>query len=77
MSRCECCDKILNDSEATARFVGEDAPIRYVGMCSKCRSFLPSCVQYTVRRDLPSTEPDDDDAEPDDLWDEEYFDDGE
>jgi hypothetical protein len=53
--RCECCDKELNDSEATAKYVGTvGAPARYVGMCKKCRSFLPPDVRYTVRRDLPT-----------------------
>jgi hypothetical protein len=53
--RCECCDKELNDSEATAKFVGTaGAPARYVGMCKKCRSFLPPDVRYSVRRDLPT-----------------------
>jgi uncharacterized protein with PIN domain len=54
--RCECCDKELNDSEATAKFVGppESKLVRYVGMCKKCRSYLPPEVRYTIRRDLPA-----------------------
>lgn len=56
--RCECCDAELSDSEATAKFLETDGskPSRYVGMCSKCRGFLPPNVRYVVRHDLKSTD---------------------
>lgn len=49
--RCNCCDKELDDSEATAKFVETDGskPHRYVEMCSECRSFLPREVRYVSR----------------------------
>jgi len=52
--RCECCDKLLSDVEATARFHNEDkdAPIRYVGMCKKCMTFLPESSKILLRSDL-------------------------
>lgn len=63
--RCECCDKELNDSEATAKFAGP-GPARYVGMCKKCRGFLHPDTKYTIRRDLPT---DDQADSPDVLYD--------
>lgn len=59
--RCECCDKLLSDSEATARFIDEDstAPPRYVGMCTTCRGFLPPSVRIAVRHDFEDLNEDD------------------
>lgn len=59
--RCDCCDKILTDKEATARFFDEDAnaPPRYVGMCSTCQRFLPPSVRIITRNDLPEDDRDD------------------
>jgi hypothetical protein len=51
---CECCDKLLSDKEATARFAPEkpeDRP-RYVMMCGECQSFLPKSVKILTRSDL-------------------------
>lgn len=52
--RCTCCNKQLNDEEATARFVDDDpaAPPRYVEMCKHCRSFLPKEIKLKLRHDL-------------------------
>lgn len=55
--RCSCCDVILTDSEATARFhsADEKAPRRYVEMCSKCCEHMPSDVKVIYRRDLQNS----------------------
>lgn len=52
--RCECCNKILSDKEATARFFDEDkeAAPRYVGMCTECQGFLPAEVKILTRSDF-------------------------
>jgi hypothetical protein len=67
--RCECCDKLLKDSEATARFVtAPSEPVRYVGMCATCQGFLPPEVKILTS----SYEHDDNDD-----FEKEYFDDEE
>jgi hypothetical protein len=60
--KCECCDKLLTDKEATARFVPDtkDDPPRYVGMCKACQEFLPSNIRIITRPDLEDTLPDED-----------------
>jgi hypothetical protein len=60
--RCECCDRVLSDLEATAKFVDEDggAPTRFVNMCTKCQSFLPKEVRIITREDLDNEVFDDD-----------------
>lgn len=50
--RCECCDELLSDAEATAKFAGSGA---YVGMCGECRKSLPSDLKIITRRDLEKT----------------------
>lgn len=64
--RCECCDRILSDSEATAKFVETDGtrPHRFVGMCRKCQreAFGGTNVRVVVRSDLET-----EDTPPDDL----------
>lgn len=59
--RCDCCDKILTDKEATAKFFDEDpkAPARYVMMCTTCQRFLPTSVRIITRNDLPEEDHDD------------------
>ena len=47
---------------------------RYVGMCTKCRGFLPPEVKYAVRRDLESNKEDHELNDPFDLG--EYDDEG-
>lgn len=49
--RCNCCDKELSDSEATAKFVEKDGskPHRYVEMCHECRGFLPPDIKIVSR----------------------------
>lgn len=51
---CDCCDKLLDNEEGTARFFDEDknAEPRYVGMCRECRSFLPPSVRIITRKDF-------------------------
>jgi uncharacterized metal-binding protein YceD (DUF177 family) len=46
---CECCDVILNDEEATAKFADSG---HYVSMCAKCRKHLPKDLKITTRYDL-------------------------
>lgn len=49
--RCDCCDRELNDSEATAKFVEPDGskPTRYVGMCKECQSFMPPEIKIVSK----------------------------
>jgi hypothetical protein len=61
--RCDCCDKILSDKEATARFVDDDGTAtRYVNMCTRCQGFLPSETRIITRPDLDNTVEEDYDA---------------
>jgi hypothetical protein len=56
--RCECCNKMLSDKEATARFAPTEkgeAP-RYVNMCTECQGFLPPSVKILTRADLPDSQ---------------------
>lgn len=46
---CECCDALLDDVDATARFTESG---NYVNMCKKCRKFLPRNIEVTLRNDL-------------------------
>lgn len=46
---CECCDVLLDDVEATAKFAESG---RYVGMCTKCQRFLPKELKVVNRTDL-------------------------
>jgi hypothetical protein len=54
--RCECCNKMLSDKEATARFAPvneeEKKNPRYVMMCTECQGFLPPSVKILTRADL-------------------------
>lgn len=52
--RCECCNKVLSDKEATARYAPNEGErgIRYVGMCTECQGFLPASVKILTRHDL-------------------------
>lgn len=70
--RCECCNALLNDIDATAKF-GDG---RFVNMCKKCREFLPKDVVVHVRADLDPTAPDED-LMGEFFFDEEYYDDDE
>jgi hypothetical protein len=58
--RCECCNRQLDDVEATARFAESG---NFVGMCTKCRKFLPKNIPVILRTDLLRKEKDDDDEE--------------
>jgi hypothetical protein len=55
--RCSCCDRILSDAEATAKFVEPDGskPTRFVEMCTKCQGYLPPSVRVVTRSDLEET----------------------
>jgi hypothetical protein len=61
---CDCCDRLLSDSEATAKFESG----AYVNMCTKCVGFLPKEVKILTRSDLENEEDDEfyDDLEEDD-----------
>jgi hypothetical protein len=51
--RCEACDRLLNDSEATAKFAESGT---YVGLCRKDRGFLPKSIKIILRPDLDQYE---------------------
>ncbi len=62
--RCECCDKILTDGEASSKFTtAPGEPVRYTQMCTVCEEFLPKSVR--VMRKPTSKVPD----EVEDLFD--------
>lgn len=43
---CDCCDKLLDPEEQSAKFVEKDGTkTRFVNMCRKCRSFLPPDIK--------------------------------
>jgi hypothetical protein len=65
--RCTCCNKLLTEAEATAKFVDSG---NYVDMCSGCREYLPKDLMISIRKDLETTESYED-TEPsvDDYWD--------
>lgn len=67
--RCECCNNPLSDVDATAKF--EDG--RFVGMCRKCRGFLPPDIVVKTRPDLDNTVPVDDDGDSDYFFDEDDY----
>lgn len=46
---CECCDALLDDVDATAKFTESGT---YVNMCRACRKFLPRNLEVTLRSDL-------------------------
>lgn len=50
---CDCCDQLLSEAEATARFVESG---NFVNMCAECRSYLPKDLQWRTRRDLERKE---------------------
>ena len=60
--RCECCNVLLTDSEATAKFAEPDGrkATRYVSMCNKCVQYLPKEVRIVTRADLEEDTEDDD-----------------
>jgi len=71
--RCDCCNKLLTDSEATAKFAESKT---YVSMCTKCRQFIPKDIPLILREDFSETE--DDDEYYDEYYDgEEDYDDDE
>lgn len=48
---CDCCDKLLNNVEATARWSSDD-PLKlgeFVNMCVKCQSTLPKALQARIQ----------------------------
>lgn len=56
--RCDCCDKLLDEVEATAKFAEKDGskPTRFVNMCRTCQGFLPLDVRVVNRPDLEREE---------------------
>jgi hypothetical protein len=63
--RCECCNVLLTDSEATAKFAEPDGrkATRYVSMCNKCKEFLPKEIRILTRADLEEDETDEDELD--------------
>lgn len=57
---CDCCDKLLEDAEASARFVESG---NYVNMCSECRSWLPKELKWQTRADLERKDLEEEDAD--------------
>lgn len=64
--RCECCNNMLSDKDATARFAESG---NFVNMCETCRGFLPKNIAVITRSDLERQEREAEDADfnPDDL----------
>jgi hypothetical protein len=48
--RCECCDRILSDEEATSKFVESGT---YTNMCTGCLGFLPKEIKVATRQEKP------------------------
>lgn len=70
--RCSCCNRLLNDFEATrkSKVTGE-----YLDMCNKCYGTVQQDLATDIRSDLPEDEVPDDELDfdpPDDT--EEWFD---
>lgn len=57
---CECCNAMLEDIDATAKFTESG---NYVNMCGKCRKFLPKDIGVTLRHDLQRKEREEEDSE--------------
>lgn len=56
--RCSCCDRLLNDFEATRK---SKATGEYLDTCNKCYSTISDDVKTTTRIDYdPNEMPDDD-----------------
>lgn len=47
--RCECCNNILTDREATSRFKGSGM---FTDMCTQCQNTLPDDVPVITRSDF-------------------------
>lgn len=47
--RCECCDRILSDFEATSKFKESNT---YTNMCKACAKSLPSEIEIVGNSDL-------------------------
>jgi hypothetical protein len=46
---CDCCNHMLDDEEATAKFAESG---NYVSMCKLCRAYLPRDIKVVLRPDL-------------------------
>lgn len=51
--RCNCCDRILSDAEATSKFVDSGL---FTEMCKGCQGFLPKEIRILTRSDLVTEE---------------------
>lgn len=56
---CDCCDKLLDEAEASARFVESG---NFVNMCTECRSYLPRNLKWKTRSDMERKEREADEA---------------
>jgi hypothetical protein len=57
---CDCCDKLLTEAEASARFVETG---NFVDMCSECRSYLPAGLKWHSRADLERKDAEEEDSD--------------
>ena len=62
--RCTCCNRLLNDFEATrkSKVTGE-----YLDMCNKCYGTVQQDLATDIRSDLPEDEVPDDELDFDEL----------
>ena len=63
MTHCVCCDKLLNDSEATLR---HGVTFEYLDTCKACLKPLKGLFPIIERKDLITESDVDDDDNPDD-----------
>jgi hypothetical protein len=50
--RCECCNRVLSDFEATRKIKSESKTPVYADMCNKCASSIEDSVRFVGRPDL-------------------------
>lgn len=55
--RCQCCDHILTDFEATRKFKESQ---EYADMCNRCVKELPPEIEFVGRSDLDTEQGPDD-----------------
>ena len=59
--RCECCNKILSDFEATRKIKSDSKSVVYADMCNKCASTVEDSIGFIGRSDLDPNMVDDED----------------
>jgi len=70
--RCTCCDRLLNDFEATrkSKTTGE-----YLDMCNKCVATVQDALDTEVRQDLDEADIPDDEIQFDEELDYDHYND--